>query len=56
MSPLSLTVDQWLEDRPMPRDELLRRVHGVDALLCLITDRVDAELLDAAGTPTGAKC
>src|SRR5262249_18927643 len=31
------------------RDELLRRVAGVDGLLALLTDRVDDELLDAAG-------
>jgi lactate dehydrogenase-like 2-hydroxyacid dehydrogenase len=34
---------------PPPRDELLRRVAGVEGLLALLTDRVDDELLDAAG-------
>ncbi len=34
---------------PPPRDELLRRVRGADGLLALLTDRVDDELLDAAG-------
>jgi len=33
----------------MPRDELLTAVAGVDALVALMVDRVDAELLDAAG-------
>ena len=28
---------------------MLARVQGIDGLLCLLTDRVDAELLDAAG-------
>ena len=42
-------VKQWLEDRPMPREELLREVRGMDGLLCLLTDRVDGELLDSAG-------
>jgi glyoxylate reductase len=42
-------VDLWTEALPPPRDELLRRVAGKEGLLTLITDRVDAELLDAAG-------
>ncbi len=42
-------VDLWTEELPPPRDELLRRVAGVDGLLSLLTDRVDDELLDAAG-------
>jgi glyoxylate reductase len=33
----------------MPRAELLERVRDCDALVCLLTDRVDAELLDAVG-------
>jgi glyoxylate reductase len=42
-------VDLWTEALPPPRDELLRRVAGKVGLLTLLTDRVDAELLDAAG-------
>ena len=42
-------VDLWEDDLPPPRDELLRRVAGKDGLLSLLTDRVDDELLDAAG-------
>ena len=42
-------VDLWADELPPPRDELLRRVVGVDGLLSLLTDRVDDELLDAAG-------
>jgi glyoxylate reductase len=41
-------VDVWDEPRPMPRDELLRRVADVEGLLCMLTDRIDAELFDAA--------
>ncbi len=37
-------------DAPMPRDELLVRVAGVDAVVAVLVDRVDAELLDAAGS------
>jgi lactate dehydrogenase-like 2-hydroxyacid dehydrogenase len=42
-------VDLWEDELPPPRDELLHRVAGVDGLLSLLTDRVDDELLDAAG-------
>jgi lactate dehydrogenase-like 2-hydroxyacid dehydrogenase len=42
-------ADIWDGELPPPRDELLRRVAGVDGLLALLTDRVDDELLDAAG-------
>jgi glyoxylate reductase len=42
-------VDLWTDELPPPRDELLRRVAGKDGLLSLLTDRVDDELLDAAG-------
>jgi len=45
----SAEVDLWEGELPPPRDELLRRVRGVDGLLSLLTDRVDDELLDAAG-------
>ena len=34
---------------PMPREELLASVAGTDALVAMLVDRVDAELLDAAG-------
>jgi len=36
-------------DAPTPRDELLSSVVGADALVAMLVDRVDAELLDAAG-------
>ncbi|HEY0442871.1 MAG TPA: D-glycerate dehydrogenase [Candidatus Limnocylindrales bacterium] len=39
----------WPNELPPPRDELLRAVEGCDGLLMLLTDRVDAELLDRAG-------
>lgn len=37
------------EDRPVRRDELLRGVAGCDGVLCHLTDRIDDEVLDAAG-------
>jgi glyoxylate reductase len=42
-------ADIWPDDMPPPRDELLRRVAGVDGFLSLLTDQVDDELLDRAG-------
>jgi glyoxylate reductase len=36
-------------DRPLTRQELLEKVRGRDGLLTFLTERVDAELLDAAG-------
>ncbi|HEX7195631.1 MAG TPA: D-glycerate dehydrogenase [Candidatus Limnocylindria bacterium] len=42
-------VDLWEDELPPPREELLRRVAAKDGLLSLLTDRVDDELLDAAG-------
>ena len=42
-------VDAWSSTESMSRQELLCRVAGADALVTLLTERVDAELLDAAG-------
>jgi glyoxylate reductase len=40
----------WNKPDPISRDELLRRVAGAHAIVALLTEKVDAELLDAAGT------
>ncbi|KAL0078799.1 D-isomer specific 2-hydroxyacid dehydrogenase [Phycomyces blakesleeanus] len=45
----SFELIQWKQDSAMPRKELLGQIKGVDALICLLTDRIDDELLDAAG-------
>jgi glyoxylate reductase len=42
---LDLHDSEW----PAEREELLRRVAGKDGLMLMLTDRVDDELLDAAG-------
>ena len=39
----------WDEEMPPTRDVLLEKVRGVDGYLSMLTDRVDAELLDTAG-------
>lgn len=38
------------EDRPIPRDRLLAEAKGKQGILAMLTDRVDEELLAAAGT------
>jgi lactate dehydrogenase-like 2-hydroxyacid dehydrogenase len=39
----------WPDELPPPRDELLKAIKGMDGVLTLLTDRVDAEFLDTAG-------
>ena len=56
---LDREVEAWLgrrvdltvyeEDRPIPRERLLQEVRGKVGLLPLLTDRIDAEVLDVAG-------
>jgi glyoxylate reductase len=41
-------VDYWTESEAIPRAEFLKRVADKDALVCVLTDKVDAELLAAA--------
>ncbi len=40
----------WPERLPPPREVMLEKVRGVDGLLCLLTDRIDGDLMDAAGS------
>jgi len=42
------TVDLYTGDGAIPRDELIRRVRDKDALICVLSDKIDGELLDAA--------
>lgn len=42
-------VDAWTGAESIGRDQLLRRAAGSDAVVSLLTDRIDRELLDAAG-------
>lgn len=41
-------VDLWADDQPIPRPVLLEKVRDIEGLYCLLTERVDDELLDAA--------
>src|SRR5215213_7922551 len=40
----------WPDDLPPPREQLLAAVEGCAGILTLLTDRVDDELLDRAGS------
>jgi len=42
-------VDLWPDELPPTRDELLQHMRGVDGLLCLLTDKIDGEVMDEAG-------
>lgn len=39
----------WDSDEPVPRAELLKGVAGAHGILCLLSDKIDTEVLDAAG-------
>lgn len=42
-------LDVFEKDEQISRGELLKRVKGCDGLLSLLTDKIDAEVMDAAG-------
>jgi glyoxylate reductase len=42
-------AEVWPDELPPSRQEILERVRGVEGLLCLLTDRIDAEVMEAAG-------
>lgn len=44
------TLEVWTHDLPLTREQLLEKVREVDGLLCLLTERIDAELMDAIGS------
>ncbi|KAJ2722545.1 hypothetical protein GGI07_003252 [Coemansia sp. Benny D115] len=44
-----LTIRQHRSTKPMDRADLLRQAKGAHALVVLLADRIDEELLDAAG-------
>ncbi len=41
-------VEVQPEDRPVEREELLEKIKGRDGLLSLVTDKIDAQVMDAA--------
>ena len=41
-------AEVWGDELPVPREELLAKVADAEGLYCLLTERIDRELLDAA--------
>lgn len=44
-----VAVEVYPEDQPILRSVLLESVKGADAILSMLSDRIDAEVMDAAG-------
>lgn len=42
-------VEVWQDPLPPPYETLIQKVKGMDALLCLLTDKIDASLINAIG-------
>ncbi|XP_045774592.1 glyoxylate reductase/hydroxypyruvate reductase-like [Maniola jurtina] len=42
-------VKTWKDAAPVPREEFLKGVAGVDAIYCSLNEKIDQEVLDAAG-------
>lgn len=42
-------AEVWPGELPPDRDQILQRLPGLDGLLCLLTDRIDAEVMEIAG-------
>src|SRR3989338_3893918 len=45
----NVSLDIYERDQQIPRKELLRRVRGADIILSILTERMDKEVMDAAG-------
>ncbi len=46
----SVQADVWENELPPPRQTIMEKTTGMDGLLCLLTDAIDGEVMDAAGT------
>lgn len=44
-----IEMEIWQDPLPPAYEVLLKKVRGVDGLLCLLTDKIDPNLMDAAG-------
>ena len=42
-------VEVWPEEAPPPRSLLIEKVKEIDGLCCLLTDKIDEEVIEAAG-------
>lgn len=42
-------ADIWIDELPPSREVMLERVQGTDGIISLLTDKIDAEMMDTAG-------
>jgi len=42
-------IEVWNDELPPPRESLLQKVKGVEGLLTLLTDKIDSQVMNAAG-------
>ncbi|KAM9099028.1 glyoxylate reductase/hydroxypyruvate reductase [Sarcophilus harrisii] len=42
-------IKRWDSDEPIPNEDLVKGAAGAHGILCLLTDKIDRKLLDAAG-------
>jgi len=49
MLKLKFEVEVWTEDMPPPKNVIIEKVKEVDGLICLLTDKIDREVIEAAG-------
>ncbi|MBC7107661.1 MAG: D-glycerate dehydrogenase [Methanomassiliicoccales archaeon] len=45
-----VNLDIYEGDTPIPRGELIHRIKGKHGLLCLLSDRIDRDVMEAAGS------
>ncbi|MFQ5863212.1 MAG: 2-hydroxyacid dehydrogenase, partial [Candidatus Brocadiales bacterium] len=43
-------LEVYADDSPIPREELLSRLRGKDGMLCLLSEKIDRELMEAGGS------
>jgi len=49
-------VEVWREEMPPPRSLLIEKVKDIDGLICLLTEKIDKEVIDAAGPQLRGIC
>jgi len=42
-------VEVWTEEMPPPKEVLIEKVKNIDGLICLLTEKIDKEVINAAG-------
>ncbi len=47
---VEVDAEVWSDELPPPPEVLLEKSRGVDGILCLLTDKIDGEFMDAVGS------